>query len=101
MEKISQTQQEFTFEFKGLVAFYDPPKKNSHLVLQHFIKVGIKVKLLGDNNAETTASIAKQIGFIGYEKSISGDELMKLSDKELKKQVLEINLFTRMFRSQS
>jgi Ca2+-transporting ATPase len=39
MEKISQTQQEFTFEFKGLVAFYDPPKKNSHLVLQHFYKV--------------------------------------------------------------
>jgi Ca2+-transporting ATPase len=31
-------------------------------------------------------------------KSISGDELMKLSDKELKKQVLEINLFTRMFQ---
>jgi Ca2+-transporting ATPase len=48
---------------------------------------------------KTTASIAKQIGFIGYEKSISGDELMKLSDKELKKQVLEINLFTRMFQS--
>ena len=92
-----KTQQEFTFEFKGLVAFYDPPKKNSHLVLQHFYKSGIKVKIITGDNAETTASIAKQIGFIGYEKSISGDELMKLSDKELKKQVLEINLFTRMF----
>jgi Ca2+-transporting ATPase len=27
-----KTQQEFTFEFKGLVAFYDP-KRNNHLVL--------------------------------------------------------------------
>ena len=96
-KKYPKTQQEFTFEFKGLVAFYDPPKKNSHLVLQHFYKAGIKVKIITGDNAETTASIAKQIGFIGYEKSISGDELMKLSDKELKKQVLEINLFTRMF----
>ncbi|MGZ9675776.1 cation-translocating P-type ATPase [Flavobacterium sp. GNP001] len=92
-----KTQQEFQFEFIGLVAFYDPPKKNSHLVLQHFYKAGIQVKIITGDNAETTASIAKQIGFIGYEKSISGDELMQLSTKELKKQVSEINLFTRMF----
>nr|WP_315250648.1 cation-translocating P-type ATPase [uncultured Flavobacterium sp.] len=96
-ENYPKTQQEFQFEFKGLLAFYDPPKKNSHLVLQHFYKAGIKVKIITGDNAETTASIAKQIGFIGYEKSISGDELMKLSDKELKKQVTDINLFTRMF----
>jgi Ca2+-transporting ATPase len=66
-------------------------------VLQHFYKAGIKVKIITGDNAETTSSIAKQIGFIGYEKSISGDELMQLSDKEFKKQVSEINLFTRMF----
>ncbi len=92
-----KTQQELQFKFIGLVAFYDPPKKNIHLVLQHFYKAGIKVKIITGDNAETTASIAKQIGFVGYEKSISVDELMKLSDKELKKQVSEINLFTRMF----
>jgi Ca2+-transporting ATPase len=55
--------------------------------LQHFYKLELKLKIITGDNAETTASIAKQIGFIGYEKSISGDELMKLSDKELKKQV--------------
>ncbi|TWI00615.1 Ca2+-transporting ATPase [Flavobacterium tiangeerense] len=92
-----KTQQEFQFEFYGLVAFYDPPKKNIHLVLQHFYKAGIKVKIITGDNAETTSSIAKQIGFIGYEKSISGDDLMQLSDNEFKKQVSEINLFTRMF----
>jgi Ca2+-transporting ATPase len=96
-KKYPKTQQEFLFGFKGLLAFYDPPKKNIHLVLQHFYKAGIKVKIITGDNAETTASIAKQIGFVGYEKSISGDELMKLSDKEFKKQVLKINLFTRMF----
>lgn len=92
-----KTQQEFSFVFKGLVAFYDPPKKNIATVLQHFYKAGIIVKIITGDNNETTTSIAKQIGFIGYEKSISGNELMQLSDKELKKQVQEINLFTRMF----
>ena len=92
-----KTQQEFQFNFKGLLAFYDPPKKNIHLVLQHFYKAGITVKIITGDNAETTSSIAKQIGFVGFDKSISGDELMKLSDKELKNKVVEMNLFTRMF----
>ena len=92
-----KTQQEFKLEFKGLLAFYDPPKKNIHTVLQHFYKAGIAVKIITGDNAETTASISKQIGFVGYENSISGDDLMKLSDRELKKKVVEINLFTRMF----
>ena len=92
-----KTQQEFSFVFKGLVAFYDPPKKNIAAVLQHFYKAGITVKIITGDNNETTTSIAKQIGFVGYEKSISGDELMQLSDKDLKKRVQEINLFTRMF----
>lgn len=92
-----KTQQEFSFVFKGLVAFYDPPKKNIAAVLQHFYKAGITVKIITGDNNETTTSIAKQIGFVGYEKSISGDELMQLSDKVIKKRVQEINLFTRMF----
>ena len=92
-----KTQQEFLFVFKGLVAFYDPPKKNIHLVLQDFYKAAIKVKIITGDNTETSTSIAKQISFIGYEKSISGDELMQLSDKKVKKIVQEINLFTRMF----
>ena len=92
-----QTQQELKFKFKGLLAFYDPPKKNIHLVLQHFYKAGIAVKIITGDNAETTSAIAKQIGFEGYENSISGDELMKLTDAAFKKKVLEINLFTRMF----
>jgi Ca2+-transporting ATPase len=92
-----KTQQEFSFVFKGLVAFYDPPKKNIAAVLHHFYKAGIAVKIITGDNTETTTSIAKQIGFKGYEKSISGDELMQLSDQEIQKRVQEINLFTRMF----
>jgi len=91
------TQQEFKFTFKGLVAFYDPPKKNIQSVLENFYKAGIIVKIVTGDNAATTMAIAKQIGFRGYEKSISGDELVKLSDTELQQVVLNTNIFTRMF----
>jgi Ca2+-transporting ATPase len=92
-----KTQQEFQFTFKGIVAFYDPPKKNIQTVLENFYKAGIAVKIVTGDNAATTIAIAKQIGFVGFEKSLTGDELMLLSDAELQEKVLDINIFTRMF----
>lgn len=90
-------QQDLPFQFKGIVAFYDPPKKNIQAVLEKFYKAGIAVKIVTGDNAATTIAIAKQIGFRGYENSITGDELMALSEVELKKRVLDTQLFTRMF----
>jgi Ca2+-transporting ATPase len=91
------TQQEFKFTFEGIVAFYDPPKKNIQDVLKSFYAAGIKVKIVTGDNAATTSAIAKQIGFIGYDKSLTGDELMLLNEEELQKKVSETYLFTRMF----
>jgi len=91
------TQQEFKFSFKGMVAFYDPPKKNIAEVLQSFYTAGISVKIVTGDNAATTTAIAKQIQFKGYEKSITGDELMALSEKDLEEKVVSTNIFTRMF----
>jgi Ca2+-transporting ATPase len=92
-----EKQQDLSFEFKGIVAFYDPPKKNIQKVLESFYKAGIAVKIITGDNAATTIAIAKQIGFKGYEKTITGDELMKLSEKDLKTCVMETTIFTRMF----
>ncbi|PQA91798.1 Ca2+-transporting ATPase [Chryseobacterium piscicola] len=92
-----EKQQDFSFQFKGIVAFYDPPKKNIQKVLEDFYNAGIAVKIITGDNAETTEAIAKQIGFKGYENCITGEELMKLNDKDLKISVTENTIFTRMF----
>lgn len=91
------TQQALRFTFKGIVAFYDPPKENIRQVLQDFYAAGIAVKIITGDNAATTSSIAQQIGFKGHEKTISGDELMKLPEADLQKRVLDTAIFTRMF----
>ncbi|MGV3611911.1 MAG: cation-translocating P-type ATPase [Fluviicola sp.] len=90
-------QEELEFTFKGVVAFYDPPKKNIEQVLKSFYDAGIEVKIITGDNAETTSAIAKQIHFRGYERSINGDRLMMLSDEELGNCVMETAIFTRMF----
>lgn len=90
-------QEDLPFVFKGLVAFYDPPKNNISKVLEDFYTAGISVKIITGDNAATTAAIAKQIEFRGYEKTISGDELMALQEDELKTCVMNTSIFTRMF----
>ena len=90
-------QQDFQFQFRGIVAFYDPPKKNISSVLQGFYKAGIAVKIVTGDNAATTISVAKQIGLEGSDNSLSGCELMNLSQSALEESVQKTNIFTRMF----
>lgn len=92
-----ESQQQLKSKFMGLVAFYDPPKKNIASVFDSFYKAGIAVKIITGDNAATTSTIARQIGFKGTDKTMSGEELLKLGEEELKAKVMEVNIFTRMF----
>ncbi len=96
-KEFPKTQQEFLFDFKGLVAFYDPPKENIKTVLDAFYNAGIQVKIITGDNATTTSTIAKQIGFKNPENTLNGDELMTMNEATLKAKVMETTLFTRMF----
>ena len=90
-------QQDFIFNLLGVIAFYDPPKENMKNVLTQFYQAGIQVKIITGDNAATTTTVANKIGFKGAEKQISGEELMLLSNQDLKKRVADIAIFTRMF----
>lgn len=92
-----KTQQEFTIDFLGLIGFYDPPKKNIAHVFKQLYNAGIKLKIITGDNPITTKAIAKQAHFRGYEKAITGTELLQLNKPGFDKAVIENNLFTRMF----
>ena len=96
-EEFPEKQQDFSFQFKGLVAFYDPPKSNIKTVFETFYKAGIDIKIITGDNTETSTTIAKQVGFKNHQKTLSGDELMAMDETELKSKVMDTHLFTRMF----
>jgi Ca2+-transporting ATPase len=97
VKEFPQSQNEFSFNFKGLVAFYDPPKENITNVLKSFYTAGIKVKIITGDNSKTTATIARQINFKDSDKMITGDLLMEQSDDMLTTTVANTAIFARMF----
>lgn len=54
-------QREFAFRFKGIVAFYEPPKPNILEGLNDFYDAGIAVKIITGDNAPTTVLITANI----------------------------------------
>lgn len=97
IEHYPETQEEFEFEFLGLVAFYDPPKKNIEKVLKTFYKAGIEVKMITGDYAQTASAIASQIGMKSAGKVLTGDEVMALDEARLQQKVRETDIFARMF----
>ena len=90
-------QQQFKFRFNGLLAFYDPPKKNMDKVFKAFDDAGISVKIITGDNLATTRTIAVQTGFKDADKIVDGNTLLDLTDEELTERVMDINIFTRIF----
>ena len=92
-----KNQQDFDFDFLGLVVFYDPPKEGINEVFQHIYDAGIKLKVITGDNAGTTQAIASQAGIINHTDSMDGEELMHYSEEELGEISERTTLFTRMF----
>ncbi|KAF2338348.1 cation-translocating P-type ATPase [Flavobacterium tistrianum] len=92
-----EKQQDFKFDFLGLVVFYDPPKKGIQEVFNHIYDAGIKVKVITGDNVDTTRSIALQAGIKETSQAIEGKDIMEFSEEQLLQAAEEKVLFTRMF----
>ncbi len=90
-------QDDFNWELDGLIALYDPPKKNVQSVFQKLYQAGIQIKMVTGDYRETAINIARQTGMQDPDKSVSGDQIMELSKEELRKKAMEQNIFFRMF----
>jgi Ca2+-transporting ATPase len=90
-------QDDFGWTFMGLLALYDPPKKNTREVLKKIADAKIEVKLLTGDYSETAINIAGQVGFSNHLRCINGDEVMSMKEEELQTIVKNTSVFARMF----
>lgn len=98
--KLPIKQHDFNFEFIGLIGLADPVRKNiSHSVKQCY-QAGIRIIMLTGDYPSTAQNIAKQIGLILKDGIITGDELEKINDTELKKRIRKTSIFARIMPEQ-
>lgn len=90
-------QGEFPWHFKGLVAFYDPPKANVQQVFEKLYNAGLRVVMITGDHIATARNIARQTGLRGWEQTLTGPEVMALDDAGLRTEVSRTNVFARMF----
>jgi len=91
------SQEEFEFEFLGLIAFQDPPKENIIQTIKTFKDAGIAVKMITGDYAETALAIAGQIQLDHNSEVLTGDEILHLSKEALRQKVQQVNIYARMF----
>jgi len=91
------SQEEFEFEFLGLIAFQDPPKENIAQTISTFREAGITVKMITGDYAETALAIAGQIQMDHNSEVLTGQEVLQLSKEALQQKVKQVNIYARMF----
>lgn len=90
------SQDDFVWQFLGLVVFSDPPRKNSAHVIESFYNAGIKVKIITGDFPATATSISAKVGIRNPERILTGHEIMAMKDEELPEAVEKVNVYARM-----
>jgi Ca2+-transporting ATPase len=76
---------------------YDPPRQQAKDAVEKCRAAGIQVVMITGDHPDTATAIAREIGIASAEdKSITGIELDKISDDELRKRVPTITVYARV-----
>jgi Ca2+-transporting ATPase len=83
--------------FVGLSGMYDPPRKEAQEAVAKCHAAGIRVVMITGDHPQTATAIAREIGITSNEdNSVSGVDLDKLDDAQLRKRVLKANVYARV-----
>src|SRR3989344_3332819 len=83
-------------EFVGLLIMSDPPREGVEEAIALCQRAGIRIIMITGDNKLTAHSIAESIGIKHNEEIVSGEELIKYSNQELKEIVKTHDIFARI-----
>ncbi len=95
VEKRYEPGDEKDLSFHGFLAFLDPAKKSVSETLERMRIMGITTKIITGDNAYVTEKIALDIG-LPVDGILKGNELDKMSQKELALAVEKTTIFARV-----
>ena len=83
--------------FVGMVGMIDPPREEAKKAVEKCKTAGIKTVMITGDHKITATAIAKKLGILENEdEAITGQELEKMSDEELEKNVRHYSVYARV-----
>jgi Ca2+-transporting ATPase len=97
---LPKEQHDFHFDFIGLVGLADPVRPSVVQSIRECYTAGIRVIMITGDYPKTARNIASRIGLASTGECITGPELTKMSDDELKDRIRNVNVFARVVPEQ-
>ena len=95
--KIDSSNIENNLNFVGLIGMIDPPREGVKEAVQTCKRAGIKIVMITGDHIATAKAIAKQLNILGtYDKALTGQELNKMSQETLEKNIKDYSAFARV-----
>lgn len=80
----------------GLISLGDELRAEAKATIENFAQAGIKLKIISGDNPHTVAALAKQAGFKGDIRVVSGLDLDKMDAAQIAKTAEETTVFGRI-----
>ena len=83
--------------FLGLQGMIDPPRKEAIEAVRKCKTAGIRSVMITGDHVQTAKAIARQLGIgEGEDRALTGEELQRMSDKELYEVVGKVSVYARV-----
>ncbi|MCI9087422.1 MAG: calcium-translocating P-type ATPase, PMCA-type [Clostridia bacterium] len=93
----SKKEMEQNLVFVGLVGMIDPPREGVKEAVATCRKAGIKTVMITGDHIATAKAIARELGILkGQDLAITGEELDKISQPVLQKNIMQYSVFARV-----
>ena len=88
---------ESNLTFVGLIGMIDPPRPQVKRAVKECLKAGIKPVMITGDHIVTAKAIASEIGIFRHgDKSMTGEQLQKISQRELERDIFKYSVFARV-----
>jgi len=93
--KIYHSSEENDMSFLGFCAFFDPPKKTAEESIMELKKLGVEIKILTGDSEILANKICRELN-LEVRGVLTGKDVEKLTDEELKIQAQSATIFGRV-----
>ncbi len=92
---ISQPEAESGLVFAGIMGLADPPRPGVKEALEEISAAGVRTIVVSGDHPLTVEKVAAQAGIVSGGKAITGPELSRMDDRELRQRLSTTALFAR------